>query len=1041
MADSNRTHADDLIGRYLDQCATDEETRELGGLLAADPVLSDELARACRLDVMLEQYFAQQRTEIELPRSVQPARSGIGMARRVAVAASTIAALVVMSVLFWREPVRHKPQAASEVLSGQVAVDGVATSAVPFDTSFEVRGPGTASLRLAGGADAVLEPATTAVFHRGGTSPLIRLVSGGGQFRATAGEPIQIQTSAGTILGRDTQFEVDLQETFLSGEPAMQPQALVLLTVAVLAGQVDVQDETQTVKVPVAAGERRVFSSQKVPMFSGRVMKVEADGTRLTLEGDPPKPNAPAPQRTVEISAATELSYYGVSRDGDRPTVGYRAVATLSEKSPDQAVRIEFGNPQPDISGIVVAVADDARSMTVEVFRKGDAPLKREIRLTDQTRLSYRGVKPDGERPTVDYRVEIWTAAETDRAIDARFRLVQKGAGDVPDTPRKPPDKSPAGKPAENKPAAKTDTAGKEPEETHKPQPKKPTSKAPDSAKPAKDGSPTSRRMPQPAKSPSSNDVKKPSPKASVGRVSSRDPLPVAEAVDRIVENHLMDSGVPASPLADDGEFLRRVTLDIAGRVPTYDETIAFLDSDDPHKRQKWIDALLAESSYGANFAIIWRELIGPRETGKAKTGRDPFAEWLTEQFNRNRGWNEMVDDMLTAEGKLREQPQTGFIMANSENQEPRANLVADATSRLFWGVQLRCAECHDHPFAPWKQTDFWGTAAFFSRLRKGYTDGKNPAGWTLTEAAPDESETTSLPESFVVPSGLGPAITLPASAGKQSGAIVKARFLQGEDVDWPDNGPYRPRFSRWATGQDNPFFAANAVNRLWAHFFGRGLVNPLDGFQAGNPPSHPELLARLSVEFVDSDFDLKHLIRCICNSRTYQRTSRPVAANEMDSELFSHMAVRVIRPHVLYDSLSIVLYPPVAKGGQQKSVTVAHVNPIPEVSRDEFVRFFASVADENTGSVVNQGIPQFLRLMNGSLLDDGASGVQRFAGSHDEPADSIERLYLAAYSRRPTSEELELVQRYFDGSPDPRKASSGLLWTLLNSSEFLLNH
>ena len=151
------------------------------------------------------------------------------------------------------------------------------------------------------------------------------------------------------------------------------------------------------------------------------------------------------------------------------------------------------------------------------------------------------------------------------------------------------------------------------------------------------------------------------------------------------------------------------------------------------------------------HFATIWRELMLPRDNGM-KGGRDTFIPWLADEFNANRGWDRIVAAMLTAEGKIREAPQSGFIMANCENMEPQPNLLADATGRLFWGVQLHCAECHDHPFAKWKQEDFWGTAAFFSRLRKGYADGKNPIGWTLTESDATETASKEAPKVWAAP-------------------------------------------------------------------------------------------------------------------------------------------------------------------------------------------------------------------------------------------------------------------------------------------------
>jgi hypothetical protein len=399
-----------------------------------------------------------------------------------------------------------------------------------------------------------------------------------------------------------------------------------------------------------------------------------------------------------------------------------------------------------------------------------------------------------------------------------------------------------------------------------------------------------------------------------------------------------------------------------------------------------------------------------------------------------------MVRDMLTVEGKLREKPESGFLMANTDEGEPKASLIADSTSRLFWGVQLRCAECHDHPFAPWKQQDFWGTAAFFTRVRKGYTEGKNPTGWTLTESSPDDAERQILAKAVSTALEPGPFIRVPNEAGAKSRTVVKARFLTHEEVDWTDEGPFRPRFGEWAVGRDNPYFAANAVNRLWSHFFGRGLVNPLDQFHKDNPPSHPELLQRLSQELIDSDYDLKHLIRAICNSQAYQRTSTPIDENANDAALFSHMAVRVMRPEVLYDSLSVLLFPPQSKAGDNGPVFVDQVNPIPQVSRDEFVRFFGSLADENKGSVVNQGIPQYLRLMNGSLLEGDVPSFDRYTGT-DSPAQIINDLYLAAYSRYPTDEELERVKEYFENSTDAQAAAAGLFWALINSSEFVLNH
>ena len=520
-----------------------------------------------------------------------------------------------------------------------------------------------------------------------------------------------------------------------------------------------------------------------------------------------------------------------------------------------------------------------------------------------------------------------------------------------------------------------------------------------------------------------------------------RDPRPLAAAIDKLIDEKLKKDGILPSPPADDAEFVRRPALDIVGRIPTYEEAVALLDSDDPQRRSRWIDELLASPMYGEHFGTIWRELIAPRDPGGAKVAHDPFTPWLADQFNRNRSWDAVVRELIAVEGKIRELPQAGFVMANTDNGEPKANLLADATARLFWGVQLRVAECHDHPFAPWKQADFWGTAAFFSRVRKGYADGKNPLGWTLTEEAPQDDVNRQFSGTLLAAPGVaGPAIVVPETGGKLAKEVVPAKFLSAEQPAWTDEGPYRPRFADWATGQDNPYFAANTANRLWHHFFGRGLVHPLDGFQAENPPSHPEVLDLLAGELKETDFDLKHLVRVICHTRAYQRTSRPIAGNETDVAHFSRPAVKIMRPEMLYDSLSIVINPPVRKSGSKPGQAI-RPQPLPATPRGEFIVMFGSRPDENEGSIVNTGLPQFLRLMNGPLLNGNSPALDRFAKSGVPAEEVIESLYLSAYARRPTEDELQTASAYIRDHDDPREAYAGLLWALVNGAGFVLNH
>lgn len=525
----------------------------------------------------------------------------------------------------------------------------------------------------------------------------------------------------------------------------------------------------------------------------------------------------------------------------------------------------------------------------------------------------------------------------------------------------------------------------------------------------------------------------------------ARDPKPLATEIDRWVAAGLTKAKLSAAPVIADGEFLRRTALHLIGRVPTEEELDSFLASTEPDKRQRWVNDLLASPAYGEHFATIWHELMVPVDNALKKSARDPFTPWLAVQFNANRGWDAIVRDMLTAEGRMREVPAAGFILANSESSEPLPNLLADATARLFWGVQLRCAECHDHPYAPWKQADFWGVAAFFGRLHKGYLEGKNPVGWTLTEAIEEvPSGMGKVPGSEMRPPlDAGAAVRVPETGRKMAGQLVQARFLGGATPAWKDPGPYRPRFAEWATGAEHPWFARNAVNRLWSHFFTRGLVMPLDGQHESAEASHPELLAALTREFSASGFNVKQLIRSICASQAYQRSSRPAPGTELDETLFSHHRPRVMRAEVLYDSLSVVLQPPFRKGGGKlgAKVELARAQPISGMSRDEFVRAFATRPDENHGSTVNEGIPQLLELMNGRLLADlqAAAGRVTKAGAAQE--EIIARVYRLAYTRTPSAEEQAWVKDYFASHTNPNDGCAGLLWTLLNSGEFLTNH
>jgi hypothetical protein len=512
-------------------------------------------------------------------------------------------------------------------------------------------------------------------------------------------------------------------------------------------------------------------------------------------------------------------------------------------------------------------------------------------------------------------------------------------------------------------------------------------------------------------------------------RSPAADPITVAAAIDREIDQRLAEAKIPASPLADDAEFLRRVSLDIAGRLPTVERASAFLDDKDADKRRKLIDSLLANPAFGQHFGTLWRNRLAPPGSPvKGKAPPDRFSPWLAEQFNRNVSWDKLVSTMLTFEGDIAKAPESGFLMANSEGFKPRANLLAASASRLFLGVRLGCAECHDHPFANWKQSDFWGTAAFFGRLRN---TGKKGPPFILTED-PDPQPLSMKDDPAQINAAPGGSIIIPGTAGKAAGQTIKAAFLGGPEQKLDDEKPFRPTFAAWVTARDNPYFAKAFVNRTWAQLFGRGFVNPVDDLREGNAPSHPALLELLAEEFRASGHDVKHLIRCLCNSKAYQRTSRPLVGNEKDVAHFSHMTVKPIGPEAFYDSLVVL-------NAIDKNVPLK--KGVKSDPRDDFVLFFRAQGDGEEDGLMRHGIPQFLKRLNGETFNRGGPLIERLMRSGVKRDKMVESLFLATLTRRPTSEEVELMVKYLDGRPDAEKGYAGVLWILLNTGEFVLNH
>jgi hypothetical protein len=493
----------------------------------------------------------------------------------------------------------------------------------------------------------------------------------------------------------------------------------------------------------------------------------------------------------------------------------------------------------------------------------------------------------------------------------------------------------------------------------------------------------------------------------------------LSQLIDRAIDQRLAVEKVKPSPRASDAEFLRRVYLDLAGEIPPADKAAAFLDSKDPDKRAQVIDELLASPGYARHLADIWEGLLVPRTSDTRRVAVQPLRKWLEDSFAENKPWDRFVTELLTATGSTEDNGAVTFFVTN-----PTPDKLTDQTSRLFLGVQLQCAQCHNHPFTHWKQTEYWGMAAFFTKVRmNGRPKQAAKNGTTLTV---EEQQGTAKRG--------GKAAKLPESA-----KIVPAKFFQGEEPKLNPAEPYRPVLARWLTAADNPFFARAIVNRTWYQLFGRGFVQPVDDLHEGNAPSHPELLQELSARLAAGGFDLKLLIRAICNSHTYQRTSKPFAGNDGDNTLFSHMAVKSMSPEQLYDSLTAVL----GTGGKGNAKGRQGPNQKGQGGnqRSAFVAFFQTDDGANP-TEFQAGIPQALRLMNSPQLNtDNAAVLNQLLKSKPAPRQVVEHLCLATLARRPTAAEAQHWTTYLSRQSDLRKGASDLLWALLNSSEFSLNH
>ncbi len=520
---------------------------------------------------------------------------------------------------------------------------------------------------------------------------------------------------------------------------------------------------------------------------------------------------------------------------------------------------------------------------------------------------------------------------------------------------------------------------------------------------------------------------------AAVSETTDGAELSTVEFADKMIRQGYEDNEItPSAPAADD-EWIRRVFLDVLGRIPTLTEVKAFLEDESVRKRPALIEKLLEDPDYVRNFTTIWTNNCIGRGTPR-RVSRRGMEKFFREAFAKNRPWDDVVVDIVTAEGHFEENGAVNYTLAQLQMPDDAVQLTAK-TTKLFLGMQVQCTQCHNHPFNNWQQAQFWEFNSFFRQVRK---QDHRKFDEKTGRQVDDYSE----------------VLTRDFTGGvffeKRSGLMqVAFPVYNGKEVA-PDAFDRRKEFAKLLVDTDNgetPLIAKAFVNRMWGQFFGYGFTRPVDDMGPHNSASHPEVLERLSADFVKSDYDVKQLIRWIANSEAYSLTSKFGEDNQIDNPsagevpLFSHMYIKSMQAEQLYDSLIVASSAHKSgKGGWD-----AQENQRRRWMRQFIVAFDNDENDEAT--TFNGTIPQALMLMNSELTEKAVSAErgsflhQTFSGPGRESV-KMQDLYLAALSRRPSRSEISKASRLIAAYRNNKvQAYQDLFWALLNSNEFIFIH
>lgn len=502
-------------------------------------------------------------------------------------------------------------------------------------------------------------------------------------------------------------------------------------------------------------------------------------------------------------------------------------------------------------------------------------------------------------------------------------------------------------------------------------------------------------------------------PPVIVGHRSRDD---VVERVDTILQELWKKHQIEPAPLADDEELVRRLYLDLVGRTPTVYEIRTYFDQKSSRRFEELVDRLLASPDHASQMAAVWRSFLIPEGVDlTAFGGVESFDRWLAERFGKNQPYDQTVRELLLAEGRLSRSGPLLFYSAAKLDPDQ----LASRTARVFLGMRLECAQCHDHPFEPWTQQDFWSLAAFFAQISRPQANLQ--AVTAVMQVRDITRGEVKLPD---------------------TDAVVEPRFLNRAQMeDGLAAQARRKQLALWITAAENPYFARATANRVWDLMFGKGIVDPVDNLGVQHPPCSPELLEALASQLIEHKFNLRELFRTVTLSKAYRLSSAAPTVDENRQKWFAQMSVKSLTAEQVYDCISVAT---LLDGTASSSFNVERFG---NADREQFLQLFRTPAGRKTE--YQAGIPQALTLMNGTLIDSAtglsSSGILK---SLEAPfftnPQRVEVLYLATLSRRPRPAEWEQLREIIPDNATGIPLKEGLadiLWALLNSAEFTMNH